>query len=140
MAQDKPRAEVYYKWLQARLQEAPLQRPSGAARPWLLSSSLGVSDLAHFPSSIPSMTKLGSQPAEAVNSTCAVQFLSLPGHMKIFPSSPEVECDHANNSTQLAESRNDVCTCVHAKSFQLCPTLCDPVDYSRPGSSVHGIL
>ena len=26
------------------------------------------------------------------------------------------------------------------KSFQLCPTLCNPVDYSRPGSSVHGIL
>ena len=23
---------------------------------------------------------------------------------------------------------------------QLCPTLCDPVDYSLPGFSVHGIL
>ena len=23
---------------------------------------------------------------------------------------------------------------------QLCPTLCDPMDCSRPGSSVHGIL
>ena len=23
---------------------------------------------------------------------------------------------------------------------QLCPTLCDPLDYSPPGSSVHGIL
>ena len=23
---------------------------------------------------------------------------------------------------------------------QLCPTLCDPVDYSPPGFSVHGIL
>ena len=23
-------------------------------------------------------------------------------------------------------------------SFQLCPTLCDPVDSSLPGSSVHG--
>ena len=23
---------------------------------------------------------------------------------------------------------------------QLCPTLCDPMDYSPPGSSVHGIL
>ena len=27
-----------------------------------------------------------------------------------------------------------------AKSLQSCPTLCDPVDYSPPGSSVHGIL
>ena len=25
-------------------------------------------------------------------------------------------------------------------SFQLCPALCDPMDYSLPGSSVHGIL
>ena len=26
------------------------------------------------------------------------------------------------------------------KSLQSCPTLCDPMDYSLPGSSVHGIL
>ena len=29
---------------------------------------------------------------------------------------------------------------VHAKSLQLCLTLCDSVDYSPSGSSVHGIL
>ena len=33
-----------------------------------------------------------------------------------------------------------VCACVHTKLLQLCPTLCDPMDYSPPGSSVHGIL
>ena len=27
-----------------------------------------------------------------------------------------------------------------AKSLQLCPTLCDPIDGSPPGSSVPGIL
>ena len=27
-----------------------------------------------------------------------------------------------------------------AKSLQLCPTLCDPMDCSPPGSSVQGIL
>ena len=27
-----------------------------------------------------------------------------------------------------------------AKSFQSCPTLCDPIDGSPPGSSIHGIL
>ena len=36
------------------------------------------------------------------------------------------------------------CTCsnayVHAKSLQLCPTLCDFMDYSLLGSSVHGTL
>ena len=30
--------------------------------------------------------------------------------------------------------------CMHAKSLKLCPTLCDPMDCSLPGSSVHGIL
>ena len=30
---------------------------------------------------------------------------------------------------------------MHAsKLFQLCPTLCDPKDYSLPGSSVYEIL
>ena len=27
-----------------------------------------------------------------------------------------------------------------AKSLQLCPTLCDPIDGSRPGSPIPGIL
>ena len=30
--------------------------------------------------------------------------------------------------------------CVHAKLLQSCPTLCDPMDCSLPGSSVDGIL
>ena len=30
--------------------------------------------------------------------------------------------------------------CVHARSPQLYPTLCDPMEYSPPGSSVHGFL
>ena len=30
--------------------------------------------------------------------------------------------------------------CMSAKLLQLCLTLCDPVDYNPPGSSVHGIL
>ena len=31
-------------------------------------------------------------------------------------------------------------TCVRAKLLQSCLTLCDPIDSSPPGSSVHGIL
>ena len=31
-----------------------------------------------------------------------------------------------------------VCVCI--KSLQLCPTLCNPMDHSQPGSFVHGIL
>ena len=30
-------------------------------------------------------------------------------------------------------------TTTTTKSLQLCPTLCDPMDCSPPGSSVHGI-
>ena len=33
-----------------------------------------------------------------------------------------------------------LCSCCTAKSFQSCPTLCDPIDGSSPGSSVHGIF
>ena len=29
---------------------------------------------------------------------------------------------------------------MSAKSLQLCPTLCNPMDYSPAGSSVHGSL
>ena len=29
---------------------------------------------------------------------------------------------------------------LHAQSLQLCPKLCDPMDNSLPGSSVHGIV
>ena len=32
------------------------------------------------------------------------------------------------------------CACLHAESLQSCLTLCDPMDYSPPGSSTHGIL
>ena len=41
---------------------------------------------------------------------------------------------------------NQLCICseasvyVSAKSLQSCPILCDPMDRSLPGSSVHGIL
>ena len=31
-------------------------------------------------------------------------------------------------------------SCMHAKSLQLCPILCNPMTGSPPDSSVHGIL
>ena len=36
--------------------------------------------------------------------------------------------------------RPSVGTCMRAHLFQPCPSLCDPMDYSLPGSSVCGIL
>ena len=38
------------------------------------------------------------------------------------------------------EPKNGLCVCVCAKLLQSCPTLCNPLDCSPPGSSVHGIL
>ena len=32
------------------------------------------------------------------------------------------------------------CVCVHARSLQLCPALCDPRNCSWPGFSVHWVL
>ena len=38
------------------------------------------------------------------------------------------------------EGRDHQCSAAAAKSLQSCPTLCDPMDCSLPGFSVHGIL
>ena len=40
---------------------------------------------------------------------------------------------------KVFQSQPQYIPCVCAKSFQSCPTLCNPMDYP-PGSSVHGIL
>ena len=40
----------------------------------------------------------------------------------------------------LKKTGNETIMPVHAKSLQSCPTLCDPMDFSPPGSSVHGTL
>ena len=38
----------------------------------------------------------------------------------------------------MLESCVCVCVCARAHMLQSCPTLCDPVDYGSPGSSIHG--
>ena len=35
---------------------------------------------------------------------------------------------------------NENMALLHIKSLQSCPTLCNPINYRQPGSSVHGIL
>ena len=53
--------------------------------------------------------------------------------------------------TQSMVSKRWLCTCVHSRIIHnsqrvdtthcpSCPTLCDPMDYSLPGSAVHGIF
>jgi len=53
---------------------------------------------------------------------------------------------HRSACRTPVESRQEDLTSVKeyaaaiAKSLQSCPTLCDPIDGSPPGSSIHGIL
>ena len=54
------------------------------------------------------------------------------GKFRISGSAPELR------NQNLFSIPMDVC--VRAKSFQTCPTLCDAMDCSQPGSSVRGIL
>ena len=48
-----------------------------------------------------------------------------------------LNCVYMFNPITVDSSGN---TCVPAKSFQLCLTLGNPMDYNPQGSSVHGIL
>ena len=55
-------------------------------------------------------------------------FASLGSPHASTETQPQLACDLAQ------------CVCVSAQSLQSCLTLCDPMDYSLPGSSVHEIL
>ena len=57
--------------------------------------------------------------------------------------SPKLIHASANVASSLIRFTNIstfICPCVHAKSLQSCLTLCDPMNCSLPGSSVHRIL
>ena len=70
----------------------------------------------------------------------------LPGFLW-YPSTVLSTVGRMVNETNVVLDRMEcVCVCVCAracaptKSFQSCPTLCNPMDCSSPGSFVHGIL
>ena len=42
--------------------------------------------------------------------------------------------------SQIIKQQSMTLTMSEVQVAQLCPTLCDPMDCSLPGSSVHGIL
>ena len=43
-------------------------------------------------------------------------------------------------SSDIMLSHTYMCVIYESEAAQLCPNLCDPVDCSLPGSSVHGIF
>ena len=44
------------------------------------------------------------------------------------------------NVSSKHRSLCQMCVAAAAKSLQLCLTLCNPMDFSLPGSSIHGIF
>ena len=52
---------------------------------------------------------------------------------------PRESCMSTEDCLSPAVGCGSVPGCMHANSFQSCPTLCDPMDCSLPGSSIHGI-
>ena len=57
----------------------------------------------------------------------------------IFRDMDRLRDSHTEGSESEKEKQISY-VCMYMLSLQLCPTLCDAVDYSPPGSSVHGIL
>ena len=62
----------------------------------------------------------------------------------IFHSTPEAECKVESLQWAMSGTKASLCfpnsAATAAKSLQSCPTLCDPIDGSTPGSPVPGIL
>ena len=50
-----------------------------------------------------------------------------------------VKFQHRNFEGKLSVHKTVFCT-LHSKLLQSCLTLCNPLDHSPPGSSIHGIL
>ena len=69
-------------------------------------------------------------------------FLSSSKEIKIYKESQiflSKSHYHMESLVQVKEEW-DITSTAAAKSLQLCPTLCDPIDGSLPGSSVPGFL
>ena len=63
--------------------------------------------------------------------------LSLPSSSSISTSLVKLPQIRPKSALSLFVSH---CCCCAAKSLQSCPTLCDPIDGSPPGSPIPGIL
>ena len=51
-----------------------------------------------------------------------------------------VRVEQRRKNCRLKKKKSDILDLTAAESFQSCPTLCDPIDGSPPGSPVPGIL
>ena len=61
----------------------------------------------------------------------------ITSHLSEWPSSKSL---HTINAAKGLEKRGHSYTVQFSSVAQLCPTLCDPMDYNPQGSSIHGIF
>ena len=86
-----------------------------------------------YPTISPSVVPISSclQSFSATGSFPMSQFFALDGQIL------ELQLQH-RSLPQHCIIHHAVRDYGHGKSLQSCPTLCDPMDYSPPGSSIHG--
>ena len=88
---------------------------------WFISFKIGWFDLLTVQGTLKSLLQCHHSKASILQ--CSAFFM--------------VQCSH---SYDYWKNHSLIILCVHAKSLQLYLTLCDPMDCSLPGSSVHGII
>ena len=59
---------------------------------------------------------------------------------QVFFSFLQIKVDLIYNVSDVQQSDSYIYAAATAKSLQSCPTLCDPIDGSPPGSPIPGIL
>ena len=58
----------------------------------------------------------------------------------ILPTTPSLQIGEISSRDESNSSKGHTRAAAAAKSLQWCPTLCDPIDGSPPGSPIPGIL
>ena len=82
------------------------------------------------------LQSMGSQNSQTLLSDCTHT------HAQVMLTGQNSQCTHKCVCMYMCDRHIHTVihsyVCMHAKSLQSCPTLCDPMDCSPPGSSVHG--
>ena len=100
----------------------------------VISNSLGTYDLYRLPGS--SVHRFYRQEYWRGLPSSPPENLLYPGIEPMPPTSAALQAD----SLWLSHQQNPFTLMRGAKSGHLCPTLCNPMDCSLPGSSIHGII
>ena len=73
-------------------------------------------------------------------SKCFTHINSFLNCFFFYLAAPSLSCSTQNGQPSLQQAESSSRSVLRAKIRQSCPTLCDPVAHSLPGSSVHGLL